>query len=394
MSVKSNKKKAIVISVAVVAVVAAAALTVCFCFFNRDYKEEILKAATCTDTGIARIVGSDCGGIKRTKEIPALGHNVVRSGAVLPTHYEEGLTEAETCSRCKQVIKAAETINRLRYVVLCSKFESHSLGVGGNVNFAIDGLDPIFVGSDSADYVGKEFASIIESVPQSERGGGYVVYEASIGKELSMRISPVDGCFVCWSAEDAVLSSTDSLTYAVPENDVAIYIDIKKIFDIEAVSNVENYLPKIESDGKVEDGFCEGSLVALTAEEISGYVFYGWFKNEDVYGNTSASIEITVAENAKYTAFYKKLSKLSVGVEGEGYATISEIYDEMGEKNVFENAQESKTYTLYAEAKSGYEFVGWFDGDKCLGKEKFLHYVMENRDKIIVARFEKKSQKK
>lgn len=389
MSGKLNKKKLIIILSIAVAVVAAVVLVVCLCFCRHDYKQEILKAATCTDSGVAKIACSKCGDIKSTEEIPALGHNVVKNSAVLPTHYADGVTESESCSRCGAVIKAAEKVNRLSYIVLCLEAESDILGADGKVNFVIDGLSPIYAGLAADDGL-KEFGSLIDSLDESKCNGGYAVFEAPIDRKLTARVL-ADGKFaVRWNVDDSVLSQTDYMSVTVPENDMIVYVSFKRIYSVKVTSEPESFVPKIESDGQAEGGFYEDSIITLTAEEVEGYKFYGWFKNGNEYGNREQVIEETVTADAEYKAIYKKISKLSVNVKGEGGNVFITLPGDETNGDTTIEATEERTYYLHAVAAEGYEFDGWYDGETLLEKEADFYYLMGNSDKVITAKFKLK----
>ena len=69
---------------------------------------EILKAATCTETGLKTCVCSACG-ISEEQIIPATGHTVVTDPAVPATCTERGLTEGQHCSACGEILVAQKS---------------------------------------------------------------------------------------------------------------------------------------------------------------------------------------------------------------------------------------------------------------------------------------------
>lgn len=221
------------------------------------------------------------------------------------------------------------------------------------------------------------------------------MFEASVGEELTARILS-DGKFaVRWNVGDSVLSQTDYMSVTASENDLIVYVSFKRIFSVKVTSVPEGFVPKIESDGQTEGGFYENSIITLTAEEIDGYVFFGWFKNGDEYGNREQVVEETVTADAEYKAIYKKISKLSVKVKGEGgNVFITLPGDETNGDTVIE-ATEDRTYYLHAVAAEGYEFDGWYDGEIPLEDEygfcaADFYYLMGNSDKVITAKFKLK----
>ncbi len=66
---------------------------------------------TCTEKGkTAAQKCSVCGEVEAAKEIPALGHKVVKDAAKAPTCTATGLTEGSHCSVCEKVIKKQENV--------------------------------------------------------------------------------------------------------------------------------------------------------------------------------------------------------------------------------------------------------------------------------------------
>ncbi len=87
-------------------------------FYNQDipdleehmhqYQESVTRPATCTEKGL-RTYTCSCGD-SYTRDIPAVGHQIVIDEEVAPTETEEGKTQGSHCSVCKTVIKKQEVI--------------------------------------------------------------------------------------------------------------------------------------------------------------------------------------------------------------------------------------------------------------------------------------------
>ncbi|MCR5741559.1 MAG: hypothetical protein K6G38_03800 [Gammaproteobacteria bacterium] len=71
---------------------------------NHDIKETIVKAPTCTETGIGRRVCSICGEVIEEYIIPALGHDYVHEDEIPATCTTEGHSSHSVCSRCGDVV--------------------------------------------------------------------------------------------------------------------------------------------------------------------------------------------------------------------------------------------------------------------------------------------------
>ncbi len=74
-----------------------------------DYEEEMLKEATCSETGEKKLTCKVCGDI-RTEEIPMAAHTPVEDPAVEATCTAEGKTAGSHCSVCNTIIQEQKTI--------------------------------------------------------------------------------------------------------------------------------------------------------------------------------------------------------------------------------------------------------------------------------------------
>ena len=95
-----------------------------------------------------------------------------------------------------------------------------------------------------------------------------------------------------------------------------------------------------------------GETVELTAETNPGHTFIGWY-NGDVKVADGLTYEFTMpAENVTYTA---KWIKVVIESEDETKGTVSELTEEylLGDE-----------VSVTATTKSGYTFIGWYNGDE------------------------------
>ncbi len=74
-----------------------------------DYEEEMLKEASCSETGEKKLTCKVCGDI-RTEEIPMAAHTPVEDPAVEATCTAEGKTAGSHCSVCNTIIQEQKTI--------------------------------------------------------------------------------------------------------------------------------------------------------------------------------------------------------------------------------------------------------------------------------------------
>lgn len=80
---------------------------------EHSYVEEVVREATCTQTGICRIICVLCDDIKGEEILPALGHTEVTIPGQEPTCTESGLTEGVQCTTCGEILTAQESIPAL-----------------------------------------------------------------------------------------------------------------------------------------------------------------------------------------------------------------------------------------------------------------------------------------
>ncbi len=73
---------------------------------------KVLKAATCTATGLKEAQCSACAS-RQTETIPALGHTEITLDAVAPTCTATGLTEGKYCTTCKETTVEQTTVDAL-----------------------------------------------------------------------------------------------------------------------------------------------------------------------------------------------------------------------------------------------------------------------------------------
>lgn len=92
----------------------ACLLLLASCNCEHTYKWNILKAATCTESGEREGVCTECGG-KITETIPA-GHVEMIDEAVEPACLTKGRTEGRHCSLCGEVFQESEAIPALGHI--------------------------------------------------------------------------------------------------------------------------------------------------------------------------------------------------------------------------------------------------------------------------------------
>ena len=183
------------------------------------------------------------------------------------------------------------------------------------------------------------------------------------GEQVTLVAERLDGYrFVGWYSDDALISDSLELVFAMPECDTIYTARYVKLYTINAVANY----PEVMVSGSGE--YVRGDIVNLSADKSNErYVFDGWYLGgERVSENAVYSLTVS-DENINIEARYIKRYKVSfigngVLVTGGGF--------------YFEN----ETVTVSAKAKAGYRFDGWYIGENLLSTDSEYSFVMSNED--------------
>ena len=135
--------------------------------------------------------------------------------------------------------------------------------------------------------------------------------------------------------------------------------------------------------GKMEGGDVTakiGDTITLPNCTKEGYEFTGWYDGDTCAGQ--AGEEYTVSDDVTLKAHYEKkeaaICTITFDADGgkmEGGTVIAKAGD---------------TVTLPNCTKDGYEFIGWYDGNTCVGKAGEKYTV--SADATLKARYEKKEE--
>ncbi len=120
-----------------------------------------------------------------------------------------------------------------------------------------------------------------------------------------------------------------------------------------------------------------GDEVTVTATPKEGYVFVGWFLEDDEEPvSTEQEYTFVVIKGKKLTAkFEKKKFKISVTAETGGTASC-DVKEAVGGASV----------TVTAAPNTGYDFDGWYEGSVQVSKEKIYTFAIQ-KDTQLTARF-------
>ena len=224
----------------------------------------------------------------------------------------------------------------------------------------------------------KTEATITFDADGGKMEGGTVT--AKIGDTITLPDCTKDGYeFVGWYDNDACIGQ-EGEAYTVSDDATLKARYVKK--------EAPTCMVSFDTDGgkeispvKVE----KGNVISLPKAEREGYIFLGWYTEKE--GGAGIDAELTVTED---TTLYARWEKESGKPEERPEATITFDADggEMEGGDI--TAKAGDTVTLPLCTKDGYEFIGWYDNDICVGQAGEKYTV--TGDVILKARYEKKAE--
>ena len=199
-----------------------------------------------------------------------------------------------------------------------------------------------------------------DSAAGSVTGGGTYNKNA----EVSLTATPNAGyVFAGWQVGNEIVSTEATYKFNATE-DLRVY----------ATWNATEYgvIKNIAAAGSISgpSTYEEGSEITVTATTNEGYEFEGWYVNDELQGTDSAFTFTVNSANRVEARWTRSSSATAITVtfvndnEDAGYA---EAYPE-GEVNAGDLVE------LYAEANSGYEFAGWYNGETLISAETEYSY--------------------
>ena len=232
--------------------------------------------------------------------------------------------------------------------------------------------------------------------------------------------------FVGWYDGDELISTnsdysvqaTASKTYTakfeeIPTYTILVVADPTKGGDIDTWPNDNDNLideeEQYDSENQWENWITvrENTEVVIYAAAMDGYRFLGWYDGEtQVYGPeyNGQNISFTLTENKTYTAKFEEIvitnytmRVVADPIEGGDIDTWTKNGNDpvIGEgwdgNNYWITVRENTEIEIYAEARDGYRFLGWYDGEtQVYGPEydgQYIYFTL-NEDKTYTAKFE------
>ncbi len=309
---------------------------------------EIIRNATCTESGIERVSCSGCKDFYETS-IPALGHT-----------YNQGvITNAATCKETGSKVYTC-TVCQNTYTEIVPMTEHFKIDIGTAVESTCQ-HSGITSGSKCKD-CGIIFSeqTIIEKVDHKYENGICIwckdEKEYTITFKINNEIVKTENFTVnTKTIEEPEIPSKDGYTaswekYELSNNDItvnAIYTPIKYHLTLEPYEGkLENNIIQVEHN----------ETIYLPIPEYKGMAFQGWFDSDDTQftdGEGKCIVEASLLEGKTLYAQYDIL-KCIVTFETNGGTTINPIQYNYGDK----------LGELEIPTKSGVYFVGWYSLDE------------------------------
>lgn len=215
------------------------------------------------------------------------------------------------------------------------------------------------------------------SVDKNYPGAGKVVGvgDYAQGEEVSLSAASNFGyTFLGWYNGSDLVSASNPYVF-VAQDDV----------ELEAKWDTENYVIEVEQNlpeaGTVTgaNDYTPGSSVTLTATPNTGYTFLGWFEGDDT---TPVETNLTYAFEA--TTDRTLIAKFEIN---KYVINVTKNVDKAGTVEGAATYEHGQKVTLTAQVNSGYEFIGWFEGDVELSKEETYEFTATSNKNITAKYF-------
>lgn len=227
-------------------------------------------------------------------------------------------------------------------------------------------------------------------------GGSYVD-----GSKVTVRATASSGyTFEAWSDKDGmVLATTSSFQYTTQEKHDTIYAHFRftpsSPSEPSEPSTTLYYRLTVEHDqGCTVSGggrYLAGKSVSVSANVESGYSFVNWTNENGNIVSTSRSMSyVKRAENEVLTA-HCRFNPSTPSEPGDPILKhwVKAICGDGGSISGTTNSRvlEGNSFSLYANANTGYEFVGWYLNGELYTKLKSFSYTMGKENLNFEARF-------
>ena len=233
----------------------------------------------------------------------------------------------------------------------------------GSFDFAMPAFDP------DAVYTAKWIKVTITSENTAKGTVSKLTGTYVVGEKVSVTATTNLGyTFIGWYKGDEKVADTLTYEFEMPAENVTYTAKWIKV-TITSESTDKGTVSSLT--GK----YLPGDEVSVTATTEPGYTFIGWYKGEEKVADT-LTYEFTMP--AEYVTYTAKWIKVTVVSESTTKGTVSKLTDTyiFGEK-----------VSVTATTKSGYTFIGWYDGDEKVADGLTYEFTMPAEDVTYTAKW-------
>ena len=262
---------------------------------------------------------------------------------------------------------------------VCNVSSNGSIFTSYNVTGSSYGIRPACVLMNLTSDVSQSMIYTVTATADQTAGGtvtGGGTYSA--GQTATLNATANSGyIFSGWYNGSTKVSSNKSYTFTVTENVTltAKFYPLSMTYTVTATADPT-------AGGTVTGGgaYSDGQSATLTATNNPGYLFSGWYK-DGVRVSSNKSYTFTVIEDVTLTAKFSTLS-MSYTVTATADPTAGGTVTGGGSYSA------GNTATVTATPKSGWHFIGWFEGNNKVSSNASYSFTVTGNVNLT-AKFEK-----
>lgn len=256
---------------------------------NKTTTKTVEKAATCTETGLEKVVVTcdDCGVVvsEDTNTIEKLAHTEKVVAGTPATCTSTGLTDGKVCEVCGTVLEAQEEIAMLEHTKVEIAAVAATCTEGGKTaGVKCSVCDTVIVAPQDTEALGHNYVEV--------EGSAVAPTVDAAGKEADQQCTRCDDVIA-----GAAIPALASYEITVAATDLGV-------ITLNGADVTDGAKVKVEA----------GSTVTLTAEPIEGAKFLGWTANGLTTVSTDTTFTTVALANVTYTPVFEKADAASFTV--------------------------------------------------------------------------------
>lgn len=256
---------------------------------NKTTTKTVEKAATCTETGLEKVVVTcdDCGVVvsEDTNTIEKLDHTEKVVAGTPATCTSTGLTDGKVCEVCGTVLEAQEEIAMLEHTKVEIAAVAATCTEGGKTaGVKCSVCDTVIVAPQDTEALGHNYVEV--------EGSAVAPTVDAAGKEADQQCTRCDDVIA-----GAAIPALASYEITVAATDLGV-------ITLNGADVTDGAKVKVEA----------GSTVTLTAEPIEGAKFLGWTANGLTTVSTDTTFTTVALANVTYTPVFEKADAASFTV--------------------------------------------------------------------------------